>query len=229
MPVWPSYSLSDLLLFSPQTYYRLIELYNRAIWPGQVLALGLGAAILALLGRPGSRPGRAVAALLAACWLWVAWAFHLERYAAINWAAAYFAAGFAVQALLLAWSGVVRGRLAFQPGRDPVGRAGFGLLVFALAVQPLVGLIGARSWPGIEIFGLMPDPTAVATLGLLLTTTGRVPWELLVVPILWCALGGATLWAMGAPEAPIMPFAAALCLLLAIWGTSAGRRRSSPA
>ena len=35
MSEWWTYSLSDFLLFSPRTYYRLFELYNLAIWPTQ--------------------------------------------------------------------------------------------------------------------------------------------------------------------------------------------------
>ncbi len=39
MPDWSTYRLEDFLLFSPRTYYRLFELHNAAVWPGQVLAL----------------------------------------------------------------------------------------------------------------------------------------------------------------------------------------------
>ena len=46
MSDWLSYTPSDFLLFSARTYYRLFELYNRAIWPGQILALMLGLVIL---------------------------------------------------------------------------------------------------------------------------------------------------------------------------------------
>jgi hypothetical protein len=229
MSVWLTYSLSDILLFSPQTYYRLFELYNRAVWPGQLVALGAGAAILLLLRRPGGLSGRAIAGLLAALWLWVAWAFHLERYATINWAASWPAAGFALQALLLAWTGVVRGRLRFRPGRHPVGRAGLGLFVFALVVQPWIGLVGPRSWASVEIFGLAPDPTAVATLGLLLAADGPVRWVLLPLPVLWCLVSGATLWAMAAPDAPVAPLAAVLTLLLAGGRAIAAMRRRAPA
>jgi len=42
MSEWWTYRLSDLLLFSPRTYYRLFELYNAAIWPAQVLAVVIG-------------------------------------------------------------------------------------------------------------------------------------------------------------------------------------------
>jgi hypothetical protein len=220
-----TYALSDLLLFSRETYHRLFELHNEAVWPAQLFAVGLGIAILALLRRPGVRQGRAIAFILAACWLWVAWTFHALRYATINWAAVYFAAAFAAQALLLAWVGVVRGRLVFRPGRDRVGQAGRLVFVVALAVQPLVGLLIGRAWPGVEVFGVAPDPTAVATLGLLLATE-RTPWGLAVIPILWCAIGGATLWAMESPEAPVMPSAAVLFLTLAAWKAS---RRAEPA
>ena len=44
----------------------------------------------------------------AACWLWVAWAYLLVRYDTINWAASYFAFGFAIEAALLVWSGIIR-------------------------------------------------------------------------------------------------------------------------
>src|SRR5262245_33918588 len=74
MPEWWTYSLSDFLLFSPRIYYRLFELYNAAIWPLQILALMLGAAVFGLLLSGVIWRGRAIAAVLAACWLWVAWA-----------------------------------------------------------------------------------------------------------------------------------------------------------
>ena len=143
MSEWWTYSLSDFLLFSPRTYYRLFELYNLAVWPAQFFALVLGLAILALAFRRPAWHGRAVAAILAACWLWVAWAYLFARYDTINWAARYFAAGFALQALLLAWTGVVRDRLVMRPGQTIAGRIGLGL--FALrADRPAADRAAAR-------------------------------------------------------------------------------------
>jgi hypothetical protein len=105
MSDWLSYTPSDFLLFSARTYYRLFELYNRAIWPGQILALMLGLVILWLLHRGSGRQGSIVTAILAAGWLWTAWAYLLEHYDTINWAARYFAIGFAIEALLLVGTG----------------------------------------------------------------------------------------------------------------------------
>jgi hypothetical protein len=215
MSEWWTYRLEDFLLFSPHTYYRLFELYNEAVFPAQLAALALGAVILALRLRGGALDRRLAAALLAGLWLVVAFAFHWTRYATINWAAAWFAGGFALEAALLLWSGAIRGGLIVRPGGDLAARAGIALFLFALFVQPLLGPLFGRKWTEIELFGLAPDPTAVATLGFLLAS-GRPPGRLLALPLLWCAVSGATLWTMAAPDAFVAPLAAALALLLAL-------------
>ena len=218
MSEWWTYGLRDLLLFSRQTYYRLFELYNLEWWPLQIVALALGAAILALGRRNGDRVGRAIAAILALCWLWVAWAYHAQRYASINWAASYFAWAFVVEALLLLWLGVVRGRLTPAPASQMQQRAGLGLLLFALLIFPLVSPLLGRSWTQAEVFGMAPDPTALATLGVLLLAGVRTVWGLYPIPVAWCLISGATLWAMEAPDFAIVPLAALLAVSLAAGG-----------
>ena len=66
-----------------------------------------------------------------------------------------------------------------------------------------------------EIFGVAPDPTVMATLGVLLTAGRRVCWELLVIPLLWCAISGAVAWTMGSPDALVMPLAALAVIVVA--------------
>ena len=209
MSEWWTYTLTDFLLFSPRTYYRLFELYNAEVWPLQVVTLALGLATLILVWRAPARSGRAVATILVACWLFVAWAYLLERYDSINWFARYFAIGFALQAALLAWTGILRDRLRFEV-HSVAARIGLALIVYALSVHPLIPLFTGRPWTQAEIFGLAPDPTAIATLGVLLAVD-RPRWHLLALPLLWCAISGLTLWAMESPEAP----APALLALLA--------------
>jgi hypothetical protein len=90
----------------------------------------------------------------------------------------------------------------------------------------MVGPLLGRGWRGVEIFGVAPDPTAVATLGILLLARGRGRGLLMVIPVLWCAITGALLLAMKAPDAWIAPLAAALAVSIAVRQTRA-RRRSS--
>ncbi|HYH20713.1 MAG TPA: DUF6064 family protein [Azospirillum sp.] len=224
MSEWWTYTLWDFLLFSPRTYYRLFELHNAAVWPGQIPALALGATLAVLLALRVSWGGRAASAILAVCWLWVAWGYLHTRYATINWAAEYLAMAFAVQALLFVLAGVLGGRLRI--GRQPW--MGLAFVLFALAVQPLIGPLAGRAWPQVELFGVVPDPTVVATLGVLLAAE-RPRWELFVIPLAWCVVGGATLWTMAAPDAWVLPAAGGLALAVALARAVTGSRSHAAA
>jgi hypothetical protein len=224
---WWTYTLDDFLLFSPATYWRLFELHNRGVWPAQVPALAAGATILALVRARAVRRGRVAAALLAGCWLWVAWAFHFQRYATINWAAGGFALAFALQAAGLAWTGVVRGRLVFDGPDTRARHAGLALVVFALIGLPLVAPLSGRPWTQAELFGIAPDPTAIATLGVLLAAAGRARWKLMLVPLGWCTVSGATLYAMRSWGAAACA-GAVLVALLAAWSKRAEAPGNTP-
>jgi hypothetical protein len=205
MSEWWKYHISDFLLFSPRTYYRLIERYNEAVWPGHLATLGLGVVILVLLYQPAPERRRIIAGIVAVLWAFVAWAFLWKRYATINWAATYFAWLFAIEAVLLAG-------LTLRVRRDFAGRVGVGLFLFSLAVYPLLAPLLGRGWRQAEVFGMAPDPTVLATLGLLLMAEQPPPWWTLVVPLVWCLMSGALLWAMGSPEVWILVMAAILVL-----------------
>ncbi|MES2958676.1 MAG: DUF6064 family protein, partial [Pseudomonadota bacterium] len=227
---WWTYRPSDFLLFSARTYYRLFELYNADVWPAQLLTSGLGLLLWVAL-RQGRRAARRAAfALLAMAWLWVAWGFHWQRFAGINWAATWYAAAFGVEAVLLL-ACALRGPQPDQPAlRDGAGKFGMALLLTALLVQPLLGALLGRSWLQAEVFGLAPDPSVLATLGVLLLQTPRrcarrpaLAWLLWPIPLLWCALTGMTLATMHADDAWLMPIAALLSLAALWWRARTGR------
>jgi hypothetical protein len=225
MSEWWTYTLSDFLLFSPRTYYRLLELYNLAIWPAQLAGVAIGLAIVALLFAKNGGRDRIVAGLLAICWLWVAWAFHYQRYAQINWAATWFAAAFAFQALLLVVFGVLAHRLVFRSPIQGTASVAMALLMLAVVAYPLLAFVAGRPWTTAETFGLAPDPTAIATVAALVLVRGPIRWLLLMVPLAWCVVGASTSWAIGAPEAVVVAGAALLALSL----SAHGPRRDGPA
>jgi hypothetical protein len=211
MPEWWSYTLSDFLLFSPRTYYRLLERYNEAVWPAHLVTLGLGLVFLMLLRRRSVKwQGVAVCFILALLWAWISWAFLWRRYGSINWAAMYFLPLFALQVLLLAWNGVFRRRLTFRVASGAAPVTGITLYLFSLFCYPALASLAGRSWHQSEAFGIAPDPTAMATIGLTLLVPNRIPASLLIVPVLWCLFSGLTLWAMKSPEAWVPPLAAVL-------------------
>ena len=200
MSEWWTYRPSDFLMFSPRTYWRLFELYNGEVWPAHALAMTAGLTVIGLAAARGALAWRAIAVLLALAWLWVGWAFHWQRYASINWAAQYLAAAFLVQAVLLLAAAAMPQRAA--PASPPTGmqRLGLAMATAGVLFYPLAGWAVGRPWTQAEVFGIAPEPTALATLGLLLAA-GPVPSQpvraaLGAIPLLSLLLGIATLWVM---------------------------------
>ena len=223
MSEWWTYRAEDFLLFSPRVYWRMFELHNAGLWPLQVLTLAAGLIILLIAWRPGVW-ARCLALILAILWVFVGWSFLWNRYATVNWAVAYVAPAFAIEGVLLLVIGSLLDGLAFDR-RGPAGWTGYFILAFALAGYPLLAPLQGRGWASSEVFGIAPDPTAIATLGILLLARGRLLPALLPIPVLWCLLSGMTLQTMGEPQA-CAPYAA-LALAAAAWIWTIIRERGS--
>ena len=141
MSEWWTYTLSDFLLFSPRVYWRMFELHTQALWPLPLAILAVGAAMLALAILRPQQSGRLTAILLAVLWAWVGWSFVWERYATIDWTAAYIAPLFAIEALLFLILGGAFNRLSIG-SRHGRGRGGILLVALALGYPLLAPLFG---------------------------------------------------------------------------------------
>lgn len=119
---------------------------------------------------------------------------HWQRYAQINWAAAYFAAAFGFQAVLLLGAGLLA-----KPNAAPAGNSGHRIVGLSLAaagilLYPFIVFAAGRAWAQAEFFGLMPEPTALATLGLLVALRARHLGGLATIPAVSLMAGAATWW-----------------------------------
>lgn len=213
MSEWWTYRPEDFLLFSPRVYWRMFELHNAALWPLHFATLAAGLAIILLVLRRPHKSGPWVALILAALWTFVGWTFLWSRYAAINWAIAYVAPAFGLQALLLA---IAAARSGLVLDRKDAG-AWLGVLLIAIGVvaYPLLPPPFERPWRGAEVFGIAPDPTAIATLGILLTASGRLAPLMSAIPLIWLLLSGLTLHTMDDPQAwlPLLTAGTAVVVL----------------
>ena len=224
MSEWWTYSLSDLLMFSRATYFRLFELHNLALWPFQLVALATGIVLMVCLLRGGDRAGRLAAFLLALAWLAVAWSYFAGRYATINTAAPFFAIAFALQAVLLLWLSSRRAPARLTPPFGALARLALGMALLALVAFPLLTPLDGRPWSGAELFGVAPDPTVAVTFGALLLW--RAAWPLWIVPLCWCAVTGATLMELGSGQAWVLPVTGLAALVVAITASVRAHRSS---
>ena len=212
MSEWWTYRLSDFLMFSPETWHRLFARLNHDVWPLPLIMLGIGLGLVALVLRGDPRSLRIASAVLAGCWLLVAWLFHWERFREIHLAAGWYAGAFLVQSAVLLT--LILPRLS-RPPRPSRLRAGLALLLFGILLLPLTGPVQGRPWEAVQCFGLAPDPTVTATLGVLAVARSR--WFAWVIPVLYSVVSGATLWALESPEAWVPPLAALLAVLSGIF------------
>lgn len=197
MSEWWTYRPSDFLMFSPRVHARLIEAVNTAAWPLQWLGVAAALGVMVLLLRRDGWGARAGLGMLAVAWGSVALFFHARHFATINTAAPVFAWAFGLQALLLlvlaAWP---RG-MPWVDGQTP-RRALALALAAAATLYPLLAPLRGRPWAQAEVFGLLPDPTVLATLALLLGLRAPAPTCLLAwtVPLLWCVVAVLLQWTL---------------------------------
>lgn len=212
---WLSYSLTDLLLFSPFSYFRLFELSNEALWPWQIplllVAIGCGWLV--------KRADQHIAwPLLAILWGFVAWWFFLRHYSQIYPAAEGFALFFIIEAVLLSLITFGNQSWIGDLERAPINRIGWTVFIYALLFHPLLTLLMGRPESGMELFGIAPDPTALGTLGLLLSRRGWMSKALAVIPLFWLLLSSLTHLAMEnfyGLIAPVMGYLAVVITALA--------------
>jgi Family of unknown function (DUF6064) len=180
------------LPFTRDQFLGMFEVYNQAIWPAQVLAYLLGLAAVVFLLTRARASSRAVAAILAAFWLWIGVAFLLIAMRTIDGGPGplVFGAAFLLQAGLWLLAGVIRQDLRFEPKLTSVSAVGWALIGYALVVYPLLGLVAGHVYPRQPMFGVAPCPTVIFSFGLLLLTEPPVSKYLLVVPLVWAVTSG---------------------------------------
>jgi hypothetical protein len=206
-----------MLPFTAEILFSSFEQYNRALWPLPIVAPALALAVIALALRPERHGARATGALLALAWLWVGLGYFILYFAAFDFVAPIYGAFFVAEGLLLGWSAVVRGRLAFRFTGDLFGWCGFALALAAAPAWPLADALLGQGWASARVVGLAPGPTAAFTLGMLLLSAGRTPLHLAVIPLLWTLLAGATAWILAIPQDLALPVAGISAFVLILW------------
>jgi Family of unknown function (DUF6064) len=172
-----------------EAFWQMIAGYNATYWPLQIVAFVLGVAVVGLAAWHPRGSGGAISAILAGFWVWVGVVFNVTYFARVSRMAVALAVLFVIEAVILIWSDAVSRRLGFRIRADAYGVVG-GVLVFYamvgyLGLEYLLGRVYPRSLP----FGMVPCPTAIFTLGVLLWSRPRLPRSVLVIPTVYALTG----------------------------------------
>jgi Family of unknown function (DUF6064) len=205
-----------MLPFTQSEFFSVFAAYNQAIWPAQIVAYLIGGFGVLALARPSSIGERGMLIILAAMWAWTGIAYHWLFFSTINNAAFVFGAGFVVQAALLLFVALRRERMVLRFSADLSGAVGAALIAYAAILYPLIGWLSDHSYPSAPMFGIAPCPVTIFTFGIFLLARGRVPWWLLVIPVLWSLIGGSAAFLLRVPQDWLLLVSGVLTVLL-LW------------
>jgi len=210
------YALQDMLMFSPETYWRLFEVENRATMPVPLLLMAVFALAPFFFITPRPVMIRVCISLMAIGCAWSGWRFLVLSYQPILPVAGWFVPLFGLQACLLFWLGGLCGFARQGSTKQTRGAIGLTLIgVAGWAYPAMANMTGIDRWRT-EFPGVAPDPTMIGVLGaVLLCFQGRPVWVLLPIPLIWCGFSALTLYAMGAWQA-VLPAAAIAATLYAV-------------
>jgi hypothetical protein len=204
------------LPFTLEQFLDVFRQYNISIWPMQVLLLVLALLVtyFSIFKKPYS--DKIIVLILTFLWLWMGIVYHLIYFASINKAAIVFGSLYIIQSLIFFYFGIIKDKLRFQFSLNRYGITGMVLIMFALIFYPLLGYWLGHVYPTSPTFGL-PCPTTIFTFGILLFSSFRTPFIVIIIPAIWSIIGFSAAVSLGMKEDTGLLFAGLVCTIMIIY------------
>lgn len=185
--------------FTIDQFYDVFRQYNEAVWPVQLLLIGLALIGVVLVIRPRSWSHVVISGILAVLWAWLSLVYHFAFFARINPLAYAFSALSLAGAAAFVWDGLVRRRLHYEWSGNIRSWTGAALIGFGLVIYPAWSWAAGHAYPFMPTFGL-PCPTTLYTVGVLAFLVAPYPRTPHVVPVLWSTIGAQAAFFLGVPQ-----------------------------
>ena len=174
--------------FSQDQFFSVFEVYNLSLWPIQILFNVLGVVCIIILVRNGPKCSEILFSVLSFFWVWMGVVYHIHYFSSINRIAYLFGSVFIIQGLVFLYFGAINRKIKFNFNLDLPGIIGMVLIAYALVVYPIISHFVGHIYPRSPTFGV-PCPTTIFTFGILLHSDRRVPWFIILIPLLWSFIG----------------------------------------
>jgi hypothetical protein len=175
--------------FNIRTFLEMLARYNRNIWPVQIIFYLLAVVCLFLAVRPSRYSSKIISVSLSFFWLWTGIVFGLFYWSPSYGPAYLFMPLWIVQGVFFLVSGVIRSDLSFRSRFESSSIIGFIFILYGLAGYQVFGYFIGHRYPVFFAPGLVPCPTNVLTLGMLLLTDKKLPGHLPIIPLVWSISG----------------------------------------
>ena len=176
------------LPFTTTEFFNVMRSYNLTIWPAQILLNLLAFTIIVYVFTTNNYSGKIISLILSFLWIWTGGIYHLIFFTEINPAAFGFGIIFLIQGLLFLIWGVFRDELIFSYKGKLIELLGGLFIFYSLVVYPLLSSAFGHQYPDNPTFGL-PCPGTIFTFGVLLFAKTKIPWYLILIPLIWSIIG----------------------------------------
>lgn len=187
------------LPFTREEFFQIFSEYNQALWPIQILAACLGILAVALLSSCRQLANRLIAGILSLLLFVNGIGYHWLFFSKINSVAIFFGAIFLIGGAALLIEGTIRNRIQFTVKRGYRSYLATLLILYALVIYPALGLL-LHPYPESPLFGVVPCPTTIFTLGFLILAVHPRPLYLVAMPLIWAAIGGTAAILLDVPQ-----------------------------
>jgi len=176
------------LPFTANQFFDIIEQYNQAIFPFQLIIFMMGLIAVLVISPRKISSNRFIGAFLGVLWLWTGIAYHLIFFTSINRAAYAFGVLFILQGIFFLYYTFSKGRMVFRFEGKTKGYLGYFFVLFGLVIYPVISFLLENSVERTISPGL-PCPSTILTFGFLMLADRKMPRFLLIIPSLWAIIG----------------------------------------
>ncbi len=174
--------------FTLEKFLLTLENYNLDIWPLQIVSYILGIAVIVLAVKKTRLSNRVISLILSFFWLWSGIVFCILYWNKSFKFALIFGILLIIQGLIFIYS-FLKQNISFSYTWNRYSAIGILLIFYAMIAYFLIGLFIGHTYPQSFPFGLVPCPTTIFTLGILLWTDKKVPKHIIIIPALLSLVG----------------------------------------
>ena len=177
-----------MISFSVEEFLLVLESYNLAIWPFQILAYVLVVLALFFSFKPTNYSPKIVLAILSFFWLFTGIVFGFLYWAPSHIFGLIFGICCVLQGLMFLYS-IWRSDITI--GSTDISYIFIGILfvLYATIGYQIFGYYLGHIYPKFFPVGLVPCPTTILTFGIFLIINTRIPIKYILIPLM-LSLGG---------------------------------------
>ena len=198
--------------FTTEQFFEIIEKYNQAVFPAQLIAILLAILSVILLHSKKKSKNNLIGGFLGILWIWIGIAYHFAFFTEINKAAFLFGGLFVLQGLFFLIETFYRKKLEFKFSGKWMDYIAYFFIIFGIVIYPILLFYLENSLELTITLGL-PCPSTILTFGFLMLASSRLSKYLLIIPALWTIVGTSAAINFGVYPDYLMPVSALIAII----------------